>query len=412
MASRRAQQQKTRPGRRAVLWLTAVEGLALAVLTSYSGTPGWQALRVVVVLLLFGVGLRLQRSERTWAAGSVSLAAGIIGTVTGIGIGLMHLAKSGAPVPTVFGLVLLVAGLPLLVAGATILIRLLPGWWRLLGVPAAYLLVEFILFPITVGVYAANVPAGHADRADPSSRGMTYSTVAFPASDGVRLSGWYVPSRNGAAVIVVPGSGSTRAAVLDQGAVLARHGYGVLYLDSRGHGGSSGTAMDFGWWGERDLSGAVTYLESRPDLRSGRVAILGESMGGEEAIGALAADSRVRAVVAEGVTGRTFADTARLGQGFADILSRAQSWISYTTAAALSEAPQPPALRSSLRQASPRRVLIISGKDEIAAGRYLKSSSPSNVELLELPDTAHTAGLKTHPTEWEQAVTQFLTQNL
>ena len=36
------------------------------------------------------------------------------------------------------------------------------------------------------------------------------------------------------------GSGSTRTAVLGQAAVLARHGYGALLVDPRGHGRSGG----------------------------------------------------------------------------------------------------------------------------------------------------------------------------
>jgi hypothetical protein len=135
-------------------------------------------------------------------------------------------------------------------------------------------------------------------------------------------------------------------------------------------------------------------------------------MGGEEAIGAIGSDPRVRAVIAEGVTGRTFADTARLGSGLTDLISRVQSWITYTTAGILSQAPQPPSLRTSLRLAVPRPVLIIAGRDEITAGRYLQSGSTSNVQLLEMPHTAHTAGLRTNLVEWETTVVQFLSHNL
>ncbi len=58
-------------------------------------------------------------------------------------------------------------------------------------------------------------------------------------------------------MLLLPGAGSTRTRVIGQGAVLARHGYGALLLDTGGHGLSAGHAMDFGWWGERDISAAV-----------------------------------------------------------------------------------------------------------------------------------------------------------
>ena len=54
------------------------------------------------------------------------------------------------------------------------------------------------------------------------------------------LAGWYAPSRNGAAVVLLHGAGSTRSNVLDEAVVLAEHGYGVLMLDARGHGESAG----------------------------------------------------------------------------------------------------------------------------------------------------------------------------
>ncbi len=393
-------------------WLIVAEGLALAVLVGYSGTPGWQTLRVIVVLAVFAVAFWLQRTERKSLAIITSAVAGAVGVIAGIGVGMMHVLKFGPLVPTAAGLVVLAAGLALFIPASIALIRLPPGWWRLLAIPAIYVALEFVLFPVTQGVYAANVPAGRLGSASPSSRGLVYTSVSFKASDGVRLTGWYVPAHNGAAVILVAGSGSTRAAVLDQGAVLARHGYGILFMDNRGHGISAGTAMDFGWWGGRDLYGAVNYLRSRSDVTGGRIGILGESMGGEEAIGALGSDSRVRAVIAEGVTGRTFADTARLGGGPSNAISRVQSWITYTTAGMLSQAPEPSSLHTSLREAAPRPVLIIAGKDEIKAGRYFKAGSPTNVQLLEMPDTAHTAGLRTHPGEWEATIVQFLSQHL
>jgi len=65
--------------------------------------------------------------------------------------------------------------------------------------------------------------------------------------------------------------------------------------------------MDFGWYGEADVSAGVSYLAGRSDVDEGRIAVVGLSMGGEEAIGAAAA-RRIRAVVAEGATNRAFAD--------------------------------------------------------------------------------------------------------
>ena len=79
-------------------------------------------------------------------------------------------------------------------------------------------------------------------------------------SDGLRLKGWYVPSRNGAAVIAFAGRRDTQL----RARMLVRHGYGVLLFDRRGEGESEGDPNLFGWQGERDVHGAVAFLQQRP----------------------------------------------------------------------------------------------------------------------------------------------------
>lgn len=77
---------------------------------------------------------------------------------------------------------------------------------------------------------------------------MPYEDVTLRTSDGLDLQGWYVPSRNGAAVIAFPGrSGPQR-----QTRMLARHGSGVLLFDRRDEGASDGDPNAFGWGGDRD----------------------------------------------------------------------------------------------------------------------------------------------------------------
>ena len=391
---------------------TAVVGIAILVVVGLHGSPQWRLARGALVMVITLGALWLEHRPSRAERGIAALVVGVVGVSAGIGIGFMHVVKSDIDTTAIAGLVALAAGLYLLVAGAVVLLRTAHGWWRLLAIPIAFVIFQFLLLPLSVGIYASNVPPTTLGSTTPASHDLPYRTVHFAASDGTPLSGWYVPSLNGGAVVVVPGAGSTRASVIAQGAVMAQRGYGILLMDNRGHGTSGGTAMDFGWWGESDLAGAVTYLESRPDIHNGNIAILGESMGGEEAIGAIGQDPRVRAVIAEGVTGRTFADTTRLGTSLESLISRADSWISYTTAGILSRAPQPEPLRTSLRTAAPRPVLIIAGKDELQSARYLQSSSPSNVMTWEMPDTAHTAGLSTHPDQWQQHVLSFLAEHL
>src|SRR6266508_5084903 len=43
----------------------------------------------------------------------------------------------------------------------------------------------------------------------------TYEDVSFTTADGLTLVGWYVPSRNGAAIIALHGSGGNRPGTLE-----------------------------------------------------------------------------------------------------------------------------------------------------------------------------------------------------
>ena len=129
----------------------------------------------------------------------------------GLGIGLPHLAKTGMTMATVAGLACLVAGAWLIVAGARAMLR---GrrWW--VAAPSIFgLLVLVGLASLTVGqaVAATNVPATSVGQGTPAQFGVDYRDVTFTAADGVSLAAWYLPSANGAAVVLRHGAGSTKA---------------------------------------------------------------------------------------------------------------------------------------------------------------------------------------------------------
>jgi serine aminopeptidase S33 family len=134
---------------------------------------------------------------------------------------------------------------------------------------------------------------GRAFRQDACRRRPPLPRCGRP--DGVQLSGSYIPSRNGAAVLTIPGGGETRDGIFDQAVVVARNGYGVLDLDTRGHGPSQGTPMDFGWFGDLDVAAGISFLSAQEEVDPSRITALGLSMGGEEALTAAATDPRLRA---------------------------------------------------------------------------------------------------------------------
>ena len=94
--------------------------------------------------------------------------------------------------------------------------------------------------------------------------------------------------------------------------MLAKAGYGVLLYDARGRGESAGHENAFGWQWDRDVRGAVSYLTRRGIHRIG---LLGLSTGAEAVVTEAASDPRVKAVVSDGLQGRTAADASHLPFG-------------------------------------------------------------------------------------------------
>ena len=391
---------------------TAGLGLSLVVLVGWHGSTGWRITRVAVVVAMTLAALWLEHRPNRALRSVCGLAVGVVGTSAGVGIGLMHVAKSDLDVLAIAALVALVTGLYLLVAAAALLIRTTPGWWRLLSVVVVVLVLQFILEPFSIAIYSTNLPIIPLGSATPADRGLVYQNVTLTASDGVHLAAWYIPSHNGAAVVLLHGAGSTRTSVLGQASVLARHGYGILMVDARGHGQSGGDAQDNGWWGNNDTSSAVSWLEARPDVVGGKIAVVGMSMGGEEAIGAAGADPRIRAVVTDGALWRGAMDDGWLPHSFSGHVERASLSVQTAVTGLLSSAPTPPSLASSLRATAPRPVLLIAAKPELNGDRLLRKASPTNVESWELPDTGHTQGLARHPAAWEAHVIGFLDRSL
>ncbi|MCM4081212.1 alpha/beta hydrolase [Paractinoplanes hotanensis] len=365
----------------------------------------------VLLVLTVGAAAIVRKGEPLTRA-AVATVVGLPAVATGAGIALPHLSKTGMSVVAVAGSVALVAGAALVSYGSVGLIRSTCGWWRV-GTGAVLLAVTMIgLFTGGQAVAATNVPRTGLRVETPADRGFRYEDATFRTPDDVELAGWYLPAANRTGVILLHGAGSTRSDVLDHAAVLARHGYGVLMVDARGHGRSDGRAMDFGWYGDEDVAGAVSYLQGRPDVDPGRIAVIGLSMGGEEAIGAAATSPAIRAVVAEGATQRVAGDSAFLEDAYG-VRGRIQRQVNGLTTALtdlLTDAQPPVTLRAAAAATALRPILLITAgevPDETYAARFIQRGNLS-VQVWKVEGAGHTQALRTHPDEWNRRVTAFI----
>jgi uncharacterized protein len=385
----------------------------LAVLVGSDGSLAWRIVRVFAVVAAGVLAARSRNGARAWRTVTVSFL-GTVAFVAGVGIGVPH-AAAGAWVTGAAGLSALVSGAVLLAAVVADSWRATGRWGRVGTVLAVLALAQWVLFPVSVAVFATNRAPTPLPARTPADVGLEHRNVTLTTSDGVALSAWYVPSTNGAALVLLHGSGSTRADVLDHAAVLSAGGYGVLVLDARGHGASEGHAMDLGWYGDADIAAAVDHLVAMSDV-TGRIGAVGMSMGGEAAVGAAAAVPELAAVVAEGATGRRGADWLPLEPaGIGRWSSGAFYAVQDGAASVLSGADPPTDLRSAVVAAAPTPMLLIAAGEvprEGVAGWRLHEAAPDRVELWEVPDAEHTGGLTTDAVGWTSRVGAFLDRAL
>src|SRR5918912_1892075 len=165
---------------------------------------------------------RLRGGPRGWLA----IALGVLGIVIGGVEAAYYGPKDGLSGDDYTGLVAAAGGLLLVGVGAAAVWRsrrrdepLVRRYSRrgLIGLATAGVLF-FVLFPLALSygfTHVARTATRHGDL------GAPYEHVAFDASDGLRLDGWFVPSESGATVIVYPGKKGTQ----EHARMLVRHGY-------------------------------------------------------------------------------------------------------------------------------------------------------------------------------------------
>jgi uncharacterized protein len=395
--------------------LLAAEAIALALLVGVDTPMPWPAVRAIVVLVAVAAGIALQRRSGRRVAAIIGLVVGLCGLIAGAGIGLHHAINQPLSVRTVAGVATLAGGLLLTLLSGIDLVRAARGWRKLLALPIVIGVLILVVAPLTLAVFVTNAPPFAAVSATPADYGLAYEDVAITTADGVGLTGYYVPSGNGASVIVLGGVSGFSEREIEFADLLSRHGYGALLLNVRGQGHSEGDAVLWGWWGEVDVVAGVDYLADRPDVDAGRIGAIGMSVGGEQAISAAGIDHRLRAVVSEGATARGSRNEGQPAEGAGGWVIRYMDWVTRTAAGVMTSADHPTPLRESLAAFEDQRALIISAgtlPEEIAAANAFKAVAPAAVEVWIAPAASHTTAYRTHPDEWEQRVIEFLDSSL
>jgi hypothetical protein len=277
---------------------------------------------------------------------------------------------------------------------------------RALAVVVTPLLVFFVVTPIGAALWAT-----HKYRTPIGTFSIPHRDISFRTTDGLLLSGWYVPSRNGAAVVIVHGGGGDRDGARAHAAMLARAGYGVLLYDARGRGQSQGDADAYGWTWGRDVDAAIAWLERQSDVKPGRIGALGLSTGADVLVQAAARRHDIRAVVADGSTTRSVADTRRVVHG-SGLLQIPFWWSQYAAAQVLESASPGPPLATLAAHIHTRILFIASNWSvERSASRIYARAANQPGDLWEVA-AGHTQGLEAHPRQYAEHVLGFFARTL
>jgi hypothetical protein len=394
-----------------------VAAVAVYVLDDAFGHPergadaGDHLVSGVVPLAVLSVVALLYPRLRAGARATACFALGTLAVIAGIADGARHVAVDSLGGDDLTALLAGVCGLLLMALGVAVLrdsrrhegLRLRQVGWG----AAVLVLAWLVVVPVGVAIVAthkARSPVAEADL------GAPYERVALTTSDGLRLAGWYVPSRNRAAVIAFPG----RTGPVPHARMLVRHGYGVLLLDRRGEGESEGDFNAFGWDGEADVTAAVAFLRGRSDVDPERIGGLGLSVGGELLLTAASHDDGLRAVVSEGAGIRSLAEHLQLPE-LGTVQRWITPWIAETAAIAVFANRTPPDDLSELvARIAPRPVLLIQALDgnggEELNTVYAEAIGAS--AALWQVDAGHTGALAADPAEYERRVVAFLDRAL
>jgi pimeloyl-ACP methyl ester carboxylesterase len=119
----------------------------------------------------------------------------------------------------------------------------------------------------------------------------SFETFRIATEDGEQLGAWYhagpADALAGAdqstpVVLLLHGYGGSRSICLPQAELIVRGGCGVLLINLRAHGDSTGSIIDIGYSARKDVLAAVDWLERRHPGRP--IIVWGRSLGSAAAI--------------------------------------------------------------------------------------------------------------------------------
>ena len=239
----------------------------------------------------------------------------------------------------------------------------------------------------------------------PTKDGLEYEDVFFASKDGTILHGWFIPAKSNpvGTVIHFHGNAQNLTAHFEFVKWLPQEGFNLFVFDYRGYGRSKGKLSKRGIY--EDGVGAIEYVKSRADIKQERLFVLGQSLGGANAILAVGGNKfdGIRAVVIESsfCSYRRIADDA-LGKTFLSFLKAPIS------AMMVSDSYDPEDVVANI---APIPVLFIHGADDEVVPCYhtkrLYEKAGDPKKLWSIEGGRHTEAFTRFGAEYRQKVVDF-----
>jgi pimeloyl-ACP methyl ester carboxylesterase len=277
-------------------------------------------------------------------------------------------------------------------------------------------LSAFLLFA-TGSAWLAFYPTVKEDLGGVENLDARAEHVRIPVGEDDHLDGWYLAGSREATVILFAGYARDHRRVWRYGRFLNERGLHVVAVDFRSARRSDRKPTTLGHWELRDARATLDWVRLHPVLRSHRVALFGESLGGSVALALAAERPDVTAVVAD----CPFASAdAAIEDGFrlvvklpafplAPIARQVGRWYTGHDPGAFDAT-------SSLRALNGRPVFIVqtSREDRFSGEQVKRITKALGIagEQWVLPDVKHNQAWLHHRETYEQRVGGFVTEHL
>ncbi len=124
---------------------------------------------------------------------------------------------------------------------------------------------------------------------------IEYQDIELITKDGIKLSAWYTPPKNGAVILIAHGYNDNRTESLY--VLFAKHDYGVLAWDFRAHGNSEGEISTLGYYEQLDVEAALDFALAQEGVE--HIGAWGGSMGASTVLLTASERNEIKAVVAD-----------------------------------------------------------------------------------------------------------------